>query len=1294
MKRLAIGILAVIGCGLGSIIHVPGEYPTIQAGIDAAGPGDIVLVAAGTYPEEINLKASVTVRGAGTGRSIIDGGGNPGDVVRAVGNAIGPDTKLEGFTITGAVNGGGMPGGGGIFCNSGAKPDIGNCLVTGNDQGIALWNGSSASIHNCVVTKNTYDGISVGCYATVVNNTIHANRIGFYDNSGYGPLFMNNIVTGHSLFGIYGPSGGSPPTLTYNDVWGNATNYQQATPGIGSISRDPMFVDTAALDFHLSPGSPCIDSGNPAPQYNDPDGTRNDMGAFGGPAAPSARFELTLLVPAPNELNVELEAEVQAGFSKAVNPATLDRRSFTLRGSYTGTVPAVLAYDSVAKVATLSPATALCPGEPATVTLSRGIRSLSGDTFPGCSWSFATAVDGGSGRFSDTSSFAAGSGPTHLLCADLDNDNFLDLVQVCDGSDQLAVRLGNGDGTFDPPAWFAAGTGPRAAVAADFDSDSVIDLAAGNYGSNSVSVFMGRGGGDFDPAVNYPAGSAPTALAVADLDSDGDLDLSVACFAADSVAVLSGNGDGTFAVPVRFPAGDGPNGIAAGDLNNDGFPDLVSANLNSNDLAVLLGSGTGSFTSRGRYATGSAPYSVTLGDFWQDGVLDAAVPNSGASTVSVLFGDGSGAFTGRDNYLTGGSPRFIAAADCNADGVLDLAVTNKTGNSLSVLFGIVSGMFGTAVQWPSGADPLSLAAGDLDNDGDIDLCVGRYSGIRIAVLKNDDRLAVIATEPDPHEVAVPDTTSPRATFNLRVQSGTLDSTSFICSGSLSGAYRGPIRFDTTSLVAVLDPRVAFAPGEYIFTTLTPDILGANGTNLAGFTWSFVADVGTASSGAFGSTSSFPTGGEPRGTVLADFDGDGDVDVVTTANSPAAACLLRNDGSGAFAAPEYTNVAGDPISVFAADLDADADVDLVVFHNEPGTSHLEVLKNDGGGNFSVAHSYTPAVLGQCVSGADLDSDGDCDVVLTDGWGSQNNVKVLLNDGTGALGSPTSYSAGSWARGIAITDVEEDGDMDLCIANAGNNNVTVLWNDGAAHFPRMANFDCGSSPEGAAAVDLNGDAAVDLAVSSAGGSSISVLFNDQDGSFLPRDTFPAGSTSRGFACGDWNGDGDIDLAVTAMSATTVSVLPNLGAGQFGPPEPYATGTTPWGSGTADLNGDGALDLIVANYGSSSVSVLLATGLGIAGPSRPGLSTGIRAWPNPFRTTTAISLQLTADSPNSIEVFDASGRRVRVLAVSRELSAVSSVLWDATDARGRRVSPGIYFIQLEGAPAGHREKIVFTR
>jgi hypothetical protein len=53
----------------------------------------------------------------------------------------------------------------------------------------------------------------------------------------------------------------------------------------GNISADPMFSDPGGGDFRLKANSPCLDAGNPDPIFNDPDGSRNDMGAYGGPEA-------------------------------------------------------------------------------------------------------------------------------------------------------------------------------------------------------------------------------------------------------------------------------------------------------------------------------------------------------------------------------------------------------------------------------------------------------------------------------------------------------------------------------------------------------------------------------------------------------------------------------------------------------------------------------------------------------------------------------------------------------------------------------------------------------------------------------------------------------------------------------------------------------------------------------------------------------------------------------------------------------------------------------------------------
>jgi hypothetical protein len=93
-------------------------------------------------------------------------------------------------------------------------------------------------------------------------------------------LYRNNIVTGfYAGFSAYDPQPYPDCIISYNDVWGNVKNYYLVNPDTGNISLDPMFVDPDS-DFHLQKYSPCIDAGDP--DVLDKDGTRSDIGAYGG----------------------------------------------------------------------------------------------------------------------------------------------------------------------------------------------------------------------------------------------------------------------------------------------------------------------------------------------------------------------------------------------------------------------------------------------------------------------------------------------------------------------------------------------------------------------------------------------------------------------------------------------------------------------------------------------------------------------------------------------------------------------------------------------------------------------------------------------------------------------------------------------------------------------------------------------------------------------------------------------------------------------------------------------------
>ncbi|MCP4709672.1 MAG: right-handed parallel beta-helix repeat-containing protein, partial [Planctomycetes bacterium] len=126
------------------------------------------------------------------------------------------------------------------------------------------------------------------------NSAIEGGGIYCRDNSN--PTVINSIFYNNSPQEIYfrGNSDPNSVTIAYSDLMGGEAGIVTNGNGTvnwldGNIDQDPLFIDPGNDDYHLQPGSPCIDAGNPDPQYNDgclPPGLgteMNDMGAYGGP---------------------------------------------------------------------------------------------------------------------------------------------------------------------------------------------------------------------------------------------------------------------------------------------------------------------------------------------------------------------------------------------------------------------------------------------------------------------------------------------------------------------------------------------------------------------------------------------------------------------------------------------------------------------------------------------------------------------------------------------------------------------------------------------------------------------------------------------------------------------------------------------------------------------------------------------------------------------------------------------------------------------------------------------------
>jgi hypothetical protein len=152
--------------------------------------------------------------------------------------------------------------------------------------GIAAYTGNHAVTNTLL--KGNYSsrgggGVFVAPNATIsfINSIFQKNRSGLFrgDNGSglsYGDLTIRNTI-------VWDNTGRNPRFLWNESYFSNIDEISYIQTAHGNIREDPLFVDISESDYLLLPGSPCIDAGDSLDVYNDLDGSRNDMGIYGGP---------------------------------------------------------------------------------------------------------------------------------------------------------------------------------------------------------------------------------------------------------------------------------------------------------------------------------------------------------------------------------------------------------------------------------------------------------------------------------------------------------------------------------------------------------------------------------------------------------------------------------------------------------------------------------------------------------------------------------------------------------------------------------------------------------------------------------------------------------------------------------------------------------------------------------------------------------------------------------------------------------------------------------------------------
>jgi hypothetical protein len=276
-------------------------------------------------------------------------------------------------------------------------------------------------------------------------------------------------------------------------------------------------------------------------------------------------------------------------------------------------------------------------------------------------------------------------------------------------------------------------------------------------------------------------------------------------------------------------------------------------------------------------------------------------------------------------------------------------------------------------------------------------------------------------------------------------------------------------------------------------------------------------------------------------AVGDFNGDGIPDLAVSdyadvaPGSPNLVWIMLGEGNGQFGPPVSFPVDCAPVQVLVADFNQDGNADLVVVGTPVGTADISVLLGNGNGTFRAPLDFASVNAVQGAVGltlGDFNGDGIPDLAVLD-----TDLSVLLGNGDGTFGPALYNATGNGPIGIATGDFNQDGITDLVVANNTDGTVSILLGLGNGQFRQQTPYAVQSNsayayPSSVTVGDFNGDNIPDVAVANyedGESSLISILFGTGSGALNSSLTYAGGAGAEILVQGDFNNDGAIDLAV---------------------------------------------------------------------------------------------------------------------------------------------------------------------